>query len=83
MMIERKFIRGGGRVGHLEGVFVAGAYKNRGIATKLIEKLIEISRKLGCYKILLNPEENGSAFFERFGFVKHGIHMKIEFNKDS
>jgi glucosamine-phosphate N-acetyltransferase len=78
VVIEKKFIRGGGSVGHLEGLFVSSLYRNRGIATKIVETLLDVCKNKGCYKVILSSSHDLQSFFERLGFSNRGLNMGID-----
>src|SRR5574338_1038677 len=54
LLIEQKFIHNGGKVGHIEDVATRAGYEGIGVGKKIIQRLIEISRDLQCYKIILD-----------------------------
>lgn len=53
LVMERKFIRGCGKVGHLEDIVVDKALQGTGVGKKLINVLVELSESLGAYKVSL------------------------------
>ena len=53
LLIETKFIHNGGLVGHIEDVVVDKEHQGKKIGEKIMKFLIEISKKRGCYKIIL------------------------------
>lgn len=53
LVIERKFIRGCGKVGHLEDIVVEKTLQGTGVGKKLINVLVELSESLGAYKVSL------------------------------
>jgi len=77
LFIEQKFIHNGGKVGHIEDVATRKGYEGRGIGKEIINKLITISRERGCYKIILDCDEKVTSFYEKIGFRKHSIMMRI------
>lgn len=78
LLIEQKFIHGCGLVGHMEDVIVHENFRGQGIANRLIEKAINVAREAGCYKVILNCKENLVPFYEKFGFKKHEIEMRLD-----
>jgi glucosamine-phosphate N-acetyltransferase len=68
LLIERKFIHGGGRVGHIEDVAVNRAFQRQGIGTLLIEHAARAAENAGCYKVILDCFDPLVPFYERLGF---------------
>jgi glucosamine-phosphate N-acetyltransferase len=54
VFIERKFLRGLGRVGHIEDIAVAREMQGKKLGLRIIEALTYISENAGCYKTILN-----------------------------
>lgn len=54
IFVERKFLRGGGIVGHIEDIAVSKSMQGRKLGLHLINALEEIGRNTGCYKIILD-----------------------------
>lgn len=59
LLLERKFIRGNGLVGHIEDIAVLPSQQGRGLGKKVIEVLTALSEKLGAYKV--SGAEGGSV----------------------
>ena len=51
--IQHKLIHNGCTMGYIEEVIVSKKYRGLGIGKKIINKLLEEGKKLGCYKIAL------------------------------
>lgn len=77
LLIEQKFIRNGGKAGHIEDVVTRKGYEGKGIGKGIIQSLIDIAKKNGCYKITLDCDEKLVEFYEKAGFKKKGIMMRI------
>lgn len=78
LLIEQKFIHGCGRVGHIEDVVVHGDFRGQGIARDLIKKAFEVAEKEECYKVILNCRNELVPFYEKFGFRKHELEMRLD-----
>ena len=70
------FLRGGrsslaltGLSATLAGVYTLPAFRRRGIARAIVERLIEICRSRGCRVIRLRASDQGRPLYEQFGFV--------------
>jgi len=79
LMIEQKFIRGGGKVGHLEDVVIDKNYRGLNLGLNLIEKIINLAKEKGCYKIIGNCDSNLIGFYKKCGFSNKGIQIAIYF----
>jgi glucosamine-phosphate N-acetyltransferase len=54
LIIERKFMRGLGVVGHIEDIVVGKEGQGHGLGKKLIETLTHIAFEKGAYKVILD-----------------------------
>ena len=57
VFIERKFLRGLARAGHIEDIVVAREMQGKKLGLRIIQALTQISRDAGCYKTTLNCSE--------------------------
>ncbi|HKR74665.1 MAG TPA: GNAT family N-acetyltransferase [Candidatus Nitrosocosmicus sp.] len=78
LLVEQKFIHNGGKVGHIEDVATRKEFEGIGVGREMIHKLIEISNEYGCYKIILDCDPNVVKFYEKLGFVKKAITMRLD-----
>jgi glucosamine-phosphate N-acetyltransferase len=63
VFVERKFLRGLGRVGHIEDIAVAREMQGKKLGLRMIQALTQISEDVGCYKTILNCNENNIGTF--------------------
>ena len=70
LLIEQKFIHGGGLVGHIEDVVVDKNFQGQKIAEKIIKYIFEFAKNRGCYKTILDCTDDVKPFYEKLGF-KH------------
>lgn len=75
LFVERKFVRGCGKVGHIEDVVVSKDYRGEGLGKRLILDLLEWGKQQGCYKVILDCTEENIAFYERCGMQRKEIQM--------
>lgn len=75
LILERKFIHGGGLAGHIEDIIVSEAVQGRGLGATLVRGLRELGVSLGCYKIILDCQEPKVGFYEKCGFTLRGRQM--------
>ena len=76
-MIEQKFIHNGGKVGHIEDVVTRKGYEGKGIGKEILNELIKIAKDNECYKIILDCDEKLIKFYEKIGFKKNSIMMRL------
>lgn len=67
VFVEQKFIRGLGKVGHIEDIAVDKNTQGRKLGLRIINALTAISEAIGCYKTILNC--NNSNIREVFFYV--------------
>lgn len=78
IIIEQKFIHGGGKVGHIEDVVVAKNFQGKGIGQKVVHALLEYAQKRGCYKTILDCTDDLIPFYEKLGFKRHSNAMRFD-----
>lgn len=83
LIIEPKFLHGGGIVGHIEDVAVHQAYHHHGVGGHLVQRLIDECRALGCYKVILDCEESVEPFYHKLGFRRWNRSMRLDFDLPS
>jgi glucosamine-phosphate N-acetyltransferase len=83
LIIEQKFIHHGGWVGHIEDVAVHRDFQNRGIGRQLVQYATEEAQRLGCYKVILNCRPERVGFYEKLGYRKHDVGMRIDLEPGS
>lgn len=78
LLIEEKFIHQGGLVGHIEDVAVHKDHQRGGVGRLLVEHATREAAHLGCYKVILNCRPELVPFYERSGYHRHDIGMRID-----
>ncbi|ORY26268.1 acyl-CoA N-acyltransferase [Naematelia encephala] len=81
IVLERKFVRGGGLIGHIEDIAVAKSMQGRKLGIKIINTLEAIGRAKGCYKIILDCSKDNIPFYEKCGF-KHKEYQMVRYLSD-
>ncbi|KAK6526678.1 Glucosamine-phosphate N-acetyltransferase-like protein [Arthrobotrys megalospora] len=81
LIVERKFIRNCGLVGHIEDIAVAKEQQGKKLGLRMINALDYIAEKAGCYKSILDCSESNQGFYEKCGFKFAGIEMAHYYNK--
>lgn len=82
LLIDQKFARDGGKAGNIEDVAVLPEWQGKGIGKQLIEWIVEKAKEMGCYKIILSCAEKNVGFYEKNGFYRHEITMRIDIGKE-
>jgi glucosamine-phosphate N-acetyltransferase len=78
LFIESKFIHKGGFVGHIEDVSVDSDFHGKKIGQKIMEYLLKVSKKRGCYKTILNCTDDVKPFYEKLGFRQVANELRID-----
>ena len=78
LLIEEKFIHGGGLAGHIEDVAVDGRARGRGAGRMLVERALREAEARGCYKTVLDCSEDLAGFYEKLGFSRRGVCMRVD-----
>ena len=78
LLVEPKFIFGGGRVAHIEDVAVRAEYQRKGIGFKLVNYATEQAALMRCVRTVLDCSDENIPFYEKIGYSYHGNSMKIQ-----
>lgn len=78
LVLEQKFIHGGGRVAHIEDVAVLPGKRGLGVGKAIVRRLVEEAESSGCYKAILDCDESMVEYYDNLGFNKSGTHMRME-----
>ena len=78
LLVEPKFIFGGGRVGHIEDVAVRAGYQRKGIGFKLVKYATDQAVAMRCVRTVLDCSDENVPFYKKIGYSYHGNTMKIE-----
>jgi glucosamine-phosphate N-acetyltransferase len=69
LLVEPKFIFGGGRVGHIEDVCVRKEFQGLGIGGWLVNHATMVAESMmGCIKIVLDCSDETMPFYESLGY---------------
>src|SRR5258708_1922820 len=63
VFVEQKFIRGLGKVGHIEDIAVDKSMQGKKLGLRVIQALTAISERVGCYKTILNCSDSNIRGF--------------------
>ncbi|KAI5818841.1 acyl-CoA N-acyltransferase [Pyronema omphalodes] len=75
LVIERKFLRNLGSVGHIEDITVQSSEQGKKLGLRIIQTLDHIAQQVGCYKCILDCSEKNQPFYEKCGYKLAGVQM--------
>ena len=81
ILIEQKFIRKCGTVGHIEDIVVHDSQRGKNYGKKIIDQLTHIGKQRGCYKIILCCDEKNRGFYEKCGYAMKEVEMVKYFDR--
>ena len=64
-----------GLMAYIEDVVVHKEFRNKKIGKMIVDYLIEVIQKEGCYKIKIDCSKNNILFYEKLGFKGNGFSM--------
>lgn len=65
----------------IEDVVVDSRIRGRGLGKKIVSKVREAAKKLGCYKCILDCSESNVRFYEKCGFRENEHCMALYFHE--
>jgi len=78
LLFENKIIHDGSSVLHVEDVVVDENYRGLGVGKLLLDYGIYLAEKRGCYKVILDCDEENIEFYEKCGFRNRGVCMRYD-----
>lgn len=63
------------KVGLIEDVAVIEQHKGKGVGKLLIEHLVQLAKKKGVYKTILNSDKKNEIFYHKIGFKTEQIQL--------
>lgn len=67
-----------GKIGLLSSMYTDLEYRRRGIAKKLLSRVIDDAREYGCGTIQITASDMGVKLYTDFGFVHNGNFMQYK-----
>jgi len=64
-----------GKTAYIMNMYTMEQYRNKGIASKLFEKVVYEAKSRGCKKIYLHATESGRPLYKKFGFKETNNEM--------
>ena len=65
-------------MGILSSMFTDPEYRRKGIARKLLSRVVEEARAYGCGTVQITASDMGVFLYTDFGFVKNGDFMQYK-----
>jgi len=57
---------------------VSKEFQDKGIGEKLILTSLDYAKNCGCYKTILDCDDEVKSFYEKIGFKKHSNSMRFD-----
>ena len=67
-----------GRHGYITNMYTRPAWRKRGIAKMLVDKLVEAAKDAGCAQLFLNASPMGRPLYIRYGFEPVDGEMRFD-----
>lgn len=67
-----------GRIGLLSSMFTDSRYRRMGIATELLNRVVEEARNYGCGTVQITASDMGVKLYTAYGFVHNGNYMQFK-----
>ena len=68
-----------GKNAYITNMYTSNEYRNQGIASFLVDKLLTEAKSRGYPAVKLHASSDGKAVYERVGFVKADGYMALKF----
>ena len=70
-----------GKLGILSSMYTDPDYRRMGIATGLLDRVVNEAREYGCGTIYITASDMGVKLYTAYGFVHNGNFMQYNFDK--
>ena len=77
LLIEEKFLRNYGKVGHIEDIVVHSDFRGYGLGKTMIDFLTKQAKLADCYKCILDCGEDNAGFYEKCDYERKGVQMAL------
>lgn len=67
-----------GKIGLLSSMFTDSRYRRMGIATELLDRVVEEARTYGCGTVQITASDMGVKLYSSYGFVHNGNFMQYK-----
>ena len=79
IFIENKIIHNFGKVGHIEDIVIDKKFRGHGLGKHMIQHLLDLGKEKGCYKTILDCNDNNVAFYEKCNMTREGNMMTFRY----
>jgi len=63
--------------GYIHSIYTLPPYRKKGFATDLLTNIIDVSRKTGIGRLVLNASSTGMQIYNKLGFTQVAEHMRL------
>lgn len=77
LFLERKFIHECATKGHIEDIVIDASCRGKHFGQIMVTELVELSKKMGCYKTVLCCRDEIVGFYEKCSFTVKEREMVI------
>ncbi len=78
-LLEKKVIHKGGIVCHIEDLVVHKDHRGQQIGSELVDHVVNYAKEKGCYKTILNCNDQVEPFYQKLGFQSKNKEMSLYF----
>ena len=78
-LLEKKVIHKGGIVCHIEDLVVHKDHRGQQIGSELVDHVVNYAKEKGCYKTILNCNDEVEPFYQKLGFQSKNKEMSLYF----
>ena len=78
-LLETKVIHKGGIVCHIEDLVVHKDHRGQQIGSELVDHVVNYAKEKGCYKTILNCNDQVEPFYQKLGFQSKNKEMSLYF----
>lgn len=67
-----------GKIAYIQNIYTLPGYRERGLASEILDKLVNEARERGYGKLTLHATAMGKKVYERYGFEPRGNEMELK-----
>lgn len=67
-----------GKIGLLSSMYVDDNYRRQGLATKMLDKIVEYTKENDCSLIHITASKMGELLYTKYGFIKKNNFMEYK-----
>ena len=67
-----------GKIGLLSSMYVDSSYRRQGLATKMLDKVVEYAKDNDCSLIHITASKMGELLYAKYGFIKKNNFMEYK-----